>query len=364
MPRAPRRVVAAALSLAASAALAGPATAAPTGAYDGSNPFDCELQQAGLGTTVPHPEADPFCVEYEKRRQNVTDLGVADFVSKEPARVALASNKCFYFQHDHWRGSIVQEDESTETYNWDGYYFFDKAKGTGGAYVENFTVNNQTGDPRDLPGFPEEYKPFYGPGRGGARADDTVDADPRCVAAAKAKDPYAKKGRGPGSPAKKPGACDGRSGEGSVGRSIGGIRLGMTRAAVEDKLGKPNRERRNFVEYCLGNRGTLQAGFPSARDSARTPFVATTSRGFAVKGVRRGMRSSSARRKLSGEKRLLRRGSYTVLSLARKKRRVLLGLRAGRVRYLAVASSRLTRRQLAGYLERSDLVRGPTSRRQ
>lgn len=115
MPRAPRRVVAAALSLAASAALAGPATAAPTGVYDGSNPFACELQQAGLGTTVPHPEADPFCVEYEKRRQNVTELGVVDFVSKEPARVALASDKCFYFQHDHWRGSIVQEDESTET---------------------------------------------------------------------------------------------------------------------------------------------------------------------------------------------------------------------------------------------------------
>lgn len=230
--------------------------------------------------------------------------------------------------------------------------------------MENFTVNNQTEDPRNLPGFPDEYKPYYGPGRGGARVDDGVASEPRCAAAAKAKDPYAKKGRGPGSPAKVPGSCGGRSGNGSVGRGIGGIRLGMTRKAVTGKLGKPNRERRNFVEYCLENRGTLQAGFPSSRDSARTPFVATTSRGFAVKGVRRGMKSRSARRRLSGEKRLLRRGSYTVLSLARNKRRVLLGLRAGRVRYLAVASSRLSRRQLAGYLERSDLVRGPTSRRQ
>ena len=40
----------------------------------------------------PHPEADPFCVEFDKRRQNVTELGVVDFLSKEPARVAAASS--------------------------------------------------------------------------------------------------------------------------------------------------------------------------------------------------------------------------------------------------------------------------------
>src|SRR5205807_5135908 len=34
--------------------------------WDGVNPFRCELQNAGMGTSVPHPEADPFCVEYDK----------------------------------------------------------------------------------------------------------------------------------------------------------------------------------------------------------------------------------------------------------------------------------------------------------
>ena len=81
--------------------------------------------------------------------------------------MAAASPKCFYYQRDHWVGSVVQDDGRTETYSWDGSYYFDKAKGAGGAYVENFTVNNQSGDPTAMPGFPEEWKPYFGYGRGG-----------------------------------------------------------------------------------------------------------------------------------------------------------------------------------------------------
>ena len=55
--------------------------------------------------------------------------------------------KCFYFQSDHWRGSIVQDDGSTKTYEWDGHYFFDKARGEGGVWVTNFNVNGQTQRP-------------------------------------------------------------------------------------------------------------------------------------------------------------------------------------------------------------------------
>src|SRR5713226_8319619 len=85
----------------------------PTG-WNGANPFNCEVQYAGFGTAFPHPDADPFCVDFDKRRQNITDLGVVDFLAQEPARVAAASPKCFYFQSDHWRGSIVQGDPSTK----------------------------------------------------------------------------------------------------------------------------------------------------------------------------------------------------------------------------------------------------------
>src|SRR2546421_6298070 len=87
----------------------------PTMQYDGHMPFNCELQDVGLGTDFPHPEADPFCVEFDKTQQNVTDLGLIDFASREPARVAAAAPKCFYFQRDHWTGSIVQGTKP-ETY--------------------------------------------------------------------------------------------------------------------------------------------------------------------------------------------------------------------------------------------------------
>src|SRR3954466_7890454 len=102
----------------------------------GTNPFSCTLQQLGMGTEFPQPDADPFCVEYDKTHQNATELGVVQFLSKEPARVAAASDKCFYFQRDHWTGSVVQ-GRQPETYHWDGSYYFDKLRGTGGVYVEN-----------------------------------------------------------------------------------------------------------------------------------------------------------------------------------------------------------------------------------
>src|SRR5690348_2990152 len=66
----------------------------PPTPWDGSNPFDCTIQDAGQGTTVPDPGADPYCVRFDKTNQNITELGLVDFLSKEPARVAAAVPKC------------------------------------------------------------------------------------------------------------------------------------------------------------------------------------------------------------------------------------------------------------------------------
>jgi hypothetical protein len=156
---------------------------APTG-WDGTNPFRCTIQNVGTGTAFPDPGADPFCVEFDKTHQNVTQLGIVDFLLKEPARVAAAVTKCFYFQSDHWRGSIVQSDGSTLLYTFDGHYFFDEARGDGGVYLENVTIGGKTGDPTTLPGFPPELKPFFGPGRGGFRTHNDIPARPDCVAKA------------------------------------------------------------------------------------------------------------------------------------------------------------------------------------
>jgi hypothetical protein len=154
--------------------------ATPLAPYDGDNPFRCELQRTGTGVDFPDPAADPFCVEYDKTSQNVTDFGLVDFLTKEPARVAAAVPKCFYFQHDHWTGSIVQ-GESPELWHWDGMYFFDKARGLGGVHVENLRVGGLPADPRLVPGFPVLLAPYFGPGSGGAYVT-LGPIDPQCAA--------------------------------------------------------------------------------------------------------------------------------------------------------------------------------------
>jgi hypothetical protein len=144
------------IALVAFALAAAPAAAVEQ--WDGQNPFRCRVQPAGFEATGARPDADPYCVEFDKRRQNVTDLGIVEFLSKEPARLAAAVDKCFYFQSDHWRGSIDQDDPLTRTWEWDGHYYFDKATGEGGAWVSNFSVTALmppfTGGVRHAAGIP------------------------------------------------------------------------------------------------------------------------------------------------------------------------------------------------------------------
>jgi hypothetical protein len=242
--------------LAAGIALLGfaPAAAAlapPTG-WNGENPFDCELQWAGFGPTGPHPEADPYCVEFDKRRQNVTDLGVVDFLSKEPARVAAASPKCFYFQSDHWRGSVVQGEPTTKTYEWDGHYFFDKARGEGGVWVTNFNFNGHTSDPGALPGMPPDYARYFGPGTGGFITHNQVPADPGCAPKPGQSTPYRPL------PAGAVG-CLGAHG-GMSATAIGGVALGDRESRVRRLLGAPNLVRRGFLRWCLQPGGSLRVG--------------------------------------------------------------------------------------------------------
>jgi hypothetical protein len=283
--------------------------------YDGSIPFECELQQLGTGTDYPHPDADPFCVEYDKRHQNVTELGVVQFLSQEPARFAAAGPKCWYFQRDHWVGSIVQDDGSTQTYKWDGSYFFDKARGIGGVYIENFSVNGQTGDPTTMPGFPEEWKPFFGPGRGGVQTVDTTRADPRCVAKAKTAPP-------PG-----PYRCPEQHGK--VGMGIGPLRLGVARSDVEAALGAPARKTKGVSRWCTADGGKLSAGFRGDR----LVFALTTSPGFSALGFAPGDPSAKVRKRL---RKLDQRGGVGLFVRPSRKRLLVLGADRKRIRFIAL----------------------------
>jgi hypothetical protein len=172
------------IALAALLVCAAPASAQtpgqPFAPWDGSNPFRCTIQDVGTGTDFPDPNADPFCVEFDKTQQNVTDLGILDFLSNEPARTAAAVDKCFYFQTDHWTGSIVQ-GEQPELWHWDGQYFFDKAMGAGGVNITNFRI---LGQPASIPPdqLPAGFQPYFDQGGGGAYLISDIPADPNCAA--------------------------------------------------------------------------------------------------------------------------------------------------------------------------------------
>src|SRR5438552_3096226 len=165
-----RRLVAPAAAaialLAAAAASAAPPHGPPLAPYDGSNPFNCALQQLGRGTTFPDPNADPLCVEYDKTNQDLAGLGVVSFLSNEPARTAVAAGKCFYFQHDHWTGSVLQGG-GIETYHWDGSYYFDRALGRGAVYFVNVRAAGSGGDPAYTSFIPEPFRDYFNPSGGG-----------------------------------------------------------------------------------------------------------------------------------------------------------------------------------------------------
>jgi hypothetical protein len=152
----------------------------PYAPWDGTNPFNCVIQDVGTGTNFPFPDADPFCVEYDKTQQNITDFGFAEFLANEPVRTAAASPKCFYYQTDHWTGSIVQ-GEQPELWHWDGQYFFDKAIGGGGVNITNFRIGGQ---PASFPAgsLPPEFQPYFDQNGGGAYVITGIPADPNCAA--------------------------------------------------------------------------------------------------------------------------------------------------------------------------------------
>ena len=322
-------VTAAAVLLAAAPAAA---VAPPTG-WNGDNPFLCELQQAGFGPTGPHPEADPYCVEFDKRHQSVADGGVVQFLSLEPARTAAASPKCFYFQSDHWRGSLVQDDPSTKTYEWDGHYFFDKARGDGGVWVTNFNFNGHTYDPGSLPGMPPQDARFFGPGTGGFITHNEFPVDPSCAQKAQQSSPYAPLRRGAV-------GCLGAHG-GMTSTSIGGVTLGEPESRVRAALGEPNLIRRGFLRWCLQAGGSLRAGNAADRsgDAGQgddpTLVLITTSRAYALRGVHPGSTVRALRRAFRGERRAFGAAGARVWLLSRRGGLVA-GVRGGRVAYLAL----------------------------
>ena len=251
----------------------------PLGPWNGENPFNCQLQNVGTGVDYPDPGADPLCVEFDKNSQNVTDFGLVDFLANEPARVAAASNKCFYFQRDHWTGSVVQ-GQPPELWHWDGDYFFDRARGIGGVSVRNFRVGGQPGD--FTPFAPPQYQPYLDPdGGGGVIVLMESEIDPGCIAKAAAGGVY----NGPVFD-----DCVTPGGE-LHGSQVGHVRLGMTRDEVRNLLGPPDSERDGTERWCVIGDGELRIAFgPGGKQVGSEPatVILSTVLGHEVKGIRAG----------------------------------------------------------------------------
>ena len=346
-------------------AFAAPAFGTTLKPWDGSNPFVCTMQYAGEGTTFPNPKADPFCVDYDKTHQDVSQLGLVTFLTKEPARVAAAVNKCWYYQQDHWTGQLIAGDGSTETYHFAGHYFFDKRWGAGGVHVENFTINHQTADLSQLPGFPEAWKPYFGPGRGGLMFLGQVKSDPSCqYHGGTGPSPYQNEGAISGQSGHGPGGTGGHAGGGSGGQGpkgtsgkpgasacglgggarhgLGKAHLGQTRARVLTALAAPARRARGFLHFC-----NLAVHFGRG---GRADFIDTVSKSFHAGKARVGASMRTARAALHGERVLAHHGSDYALTVNHRGWRLLVGVRRGRVNWLAAASSRLSIRQLGALL--------------
>lgn len=317
------------LATAALALLVAPAAAsaqsAPFAPWDGTNPFNCVLQDVGTGTDYPDPDADPFCVKFDKTNQNVTDFGIVDFAAQEPARVAAASPKCFYFQHDEWTGSIVQ-GQQPELWHWDGRYFFDKAKGIGGISVRAFRIG---GTPQDATPFvPPEYRPYFDEtGGGGVMSTLESGPDPRCVAKA---DTDAER---EAIYADQPDFSDCVPPRGKVrARKVGAARLLAKQETVRRKVGPPKRTKRKSDRWCVVGGGKLRVRYESGRAAA----IRTTTPGHAARGAGPGDRRAQAKRKADLRRReRLDRGRTEIYEAPRRHgRRLLFGVRDNRVRWL------------------------------
>jgi hypothetical protein len=345
-------VIACALLLAASPV----AATAPPSPWDGTNPFKCTIQDAGLGTTVPDPNADPYCVHFDKTHQNVTDGGIVDFLSKEPARTASAVPKCFYFQEDHWRGSVVQSDGSTVIYEFEGHYFFNKATGDGGAWVTGFSVAGQTFDPTQLPGFPPGYGQYFGPGTGGVITHNEVPVDPQCVALAN-KTPGGVNAQQ--SPAPR---CVADAGL-VTRKGLGPLSLAANEATVRGEIGPPQSIKRGFLRYCVTGGGALVVGQPGDRSgsfgdsgAARTVVLLTTAKGFVLRGGHgHSFTVGSSKRAITRAFPHARRiGRVRHGPALRLRRGLVVGLAHGHVAFLATYAATTIRRtgRLRGFLRR------------
>jgi hypothetical protein len=146
---------------------------------------------------------------------------------------------------------------------------------------------------------------------------------------------------------------------GARGRSLGGAKLGRTRAKQRRAFkGKKLRSRRGIDSYCVASGGTLRIAYPRAkfrrslgrslgrRVRNRAVLILSSSPGHRVRRIRPGARVRTLRKRLRGERRV-KVGKNTWYVARAKGVRVVFKTRGGTVREVGIADSRLTRGRAA-----------------
>ena len=138
------------------------------------------------------------------------------------------------------------------------------------------------------------------------------------------------------------------------GRRLGPAVLGHTRGGQRLALrGARLRARRGIDRYCVSGGGALRIGYPTRAlrrrlggvpglRERRALLILSSSRGFAVRGVRPGLRVAALRRRVRGERRVRSAGHAWYVVRGRGTRAVY-KTRSGRVREVGIAEPRLTR---------------------
>jgi hypothetical protein len=120
-------------------------------------------------------------------------------------------------------------------------------------------------------------------------------------------------------------------------RNIGRIRLRYTRRRLLRLPVAPRRRTRYSYRYCVkGGRGRVSAVFSGRARTARAELVTTTAPGHGNRGVRVRSRAGTFARAYP-RRRLLAKGLYRAGPHSPR----LIGIRHGRVRFIAVATPRL-----------------------
>jgi hypothetical protein len=290
--------------------------------WDGTNPFACTLQD---GNNPADPNADPFCVQYT---DSLSDpQAVATLLTNGPNQLASAVNKCFIYRVDHFSGLLGEVDTAM---------FVNKATGTGGSAVTHSTIPlPASGGTVSVP----VVQACGAPGQTGGGGGTSTTSGGSFLSGLGGPNP------GTTTQQRASNACKNLSGNANNG--LGRAKLGLRRATIARRLGKPTRRAHGFYHYCLRRGGDLAVHFGKG---SKADVAMVSGKSFHAGKVKIGSRLTRVRSSLKHEQVLGHAKRDWVLGVTHKHWLLLVGLTKNRVVYIAAVSRKLSFKKLGTIL--------------